>query len=441
MNEDPTQDLLPWRQYICRACGVIYDEALGDPDSGLAPGTRFEDIPDDWACPLCGVTKTDFELFVRREAPALAPASSGSRDIGVVIVGAGAAGWAVAEAIRALDVTKPIALVTACAGDAYNKPELSGAMARGSSAETLRRELGSDIAERLGVGLLSGSFAVGISPAQHQLRTTRGTLRYTHLILAQGARPSLPSTLPADLCWRVNDLEAWSGLQRRLADRPKQVAIVGAGMIGCELAEDIARSGHSVTLLCRDAGPLAGLLPEYASRRLRTCLESLGVRFIGPIEVSAVDRAGDGLSIFTQCGRKIDADELIAATGLVTQSRLARNAGLVFDRGVVVDRLTLRTSAPDIYALGDCISINGSPCRFIEPIAKQADAIAHHLLGKAHQGYDHRSPVIRLKTRSMPLVMYGTPHPDGEWRIVEDDTERLVMEQWQNGELTSRLAA
>ena len=49
-----------WRQFICRACGLIYDEEMGDPDSGLAPGTRFEDIPEDWECPLCGVTKLDF---------------------------------------------------------------------------------------------------------------------------------------------------------------------------------------------------------------------------------------------------------------------------------------------------------------------------------------------------------------------------------------------
>ena len=57
----------PWRQFICRVCGLIYDEELGDPDSGLAPGTRFEDIPDDWECPLCGVTKTDFELLVKQQ--------------------------------------------------------------------------------------------------------------------------------------------------------------------------------------------------------------------------------------------------------------------------------------------------------------------------------------------------------------------------------------
>ncbi|WP_315166542.1 rubredoxin [Metaclostridioides mangenotii] len=48
-------------KYICTACGYIYDPAVGDSDNGVAPGTKFEDIPDDWVCPLCGVPKSDFE--------------------------------------------------------------------------------------------------------------------------------------------------------------------------------------------------------------------------------------------------------------------------------------------------------------------------------------------------------------------------------------------
>ncbi len=54
---------VPFKKYICVVCGYIYDEALGDPDDGIAPGTRFEDIPDTWTCPDCGVTKDDFELL------------------------------------------------------------------------------------------------------------------------------------------------------------------------------------------------------------------------------------------------------------------------------------------------------------------------------------------------------------------------------------------
>ena len=51
------------RKWRCRNCGFIYDEELGLPDEGIAPGTRFEDIPDDWYCPDCGTEKDDFDLM------------------------------------------------------------------------------------------------------------------------------------------------------------------------------------------------------------------------------------------------------------------------------------------------------------------------------------------------------------------------------------------
>ena len=51
------------KKYICTVCEYIYDPAQGDPDSGIEPGTAFEDIPDDWTCPLCGVGKEDFEPY------------------------------------------------------------------------------------------------------------------------------------------------------------------------------------------------------------------------------------------------------------------------------------------------------------------------------------------------------------------------------------------
>ena len=48
-------------KWTCIGCGYVYDEAVGDPDSGIAPGTKFEDLPDDWVCPVCGVSKDQFE--------------------------------------------------------------------------------------------------------------------------------------------------------------------------------------------------------------------------------------------------------------------------------------------------------------------------------------------------------------------------------------------
>ena len=48
-------------KYVCSVCGYVYDEAVGDPDNGIQPGTKWADVPDDWVCPLCGVGKDDFE--------------------------------------------------------------------------------------------------------------------------------------------------------------------------------------------------------------------------------------------------------------------------------------------------------------------------------------------------------------------------------------------
>jgi rubredoxin len=50
-------------KYICTVCGYVYDPEKGDPDGGIAPGTAFEDIPDDWVCPVCGATKEMFEAY------------------------------------------------------------------------------------------------------------------------------------------------------------------------------------------------------------------------------------------------------------------------------------------------------------------------------------------------------------------------------------------
>ena len=54
-----TEDTM--KKYICKVCGYVYDPEVGDPDNGVQPGTAFEDIPDDWVCPLCGGGKEDFE--------------------------------------------------------------------------------------------------------------------------------------------------------------------------------------------------------------------------------------------------------------------------------------------------------------------------------------------------------------------------------------------
>lgn len=410
------QALAPYRQFICHACGWIYDEAEGDADSGLAPGTRFEDIPEDWVCPLCGVTKADFSpyeapsleaLRARAESAAGQGVASGRGTPGVLIVGAGRAGWQMAEALRALDAQLPITLVSACAGDVYDKPLLSVAMARGLPAEALVKERGADAARRLGVRLLADTHAIHINRAQRQLRTTRGTLRYGELILAHGAQAALPAGLPAALCWRINHLGAYQKLRAALGDAPKDVLIIGAGLIGSELANDLALGGHRITLLDVQAAPLARWPEEQAGGPLLAAWQGLPIRFLGCATVNAVVRDAQGrYRVDTACGQQIEADQVIVCSGLQTPPRLARSAGLAWQGGIAVDAATLRTSDPHIHALGDCISVNGQVSRFIEPIARQARTIAAAIAGGEAVPYEHRAAPVRVKTSSQPLTLH-----------------------------------
>lgn len=463
----------PWLKFICHVCGLIYDERVGDADSGLAAGTRWADVPQDWACPICGVGKADFEpcveavvhafesLAPRRALPLNAvgsvPATPAGQtpghrtEGGVVIVGAGRAGWAVAHALREGGWSGPLTMVTACAGDVYDKPQLSVAVARGLDPSNLVRESAATAAARLGLQLRCGTYAVAVDAAARRLRTTRGTLRYQHLVLAQGAEPALPAVLPAALVWRVNDLAAYQRLRAALAPGPQRLAIVGAGLVGCELANDLALAGHQITLLDLQTLPLAAQLPAIASQRLLQAWQNLPIVFKGGVQVSTLARVASGarpLRLDLKDGSCIEVDHVIAATGLRTAGRLAGSAGLAFDAaagGLVVSAETGATSVSGIHALGDCVVVNGQASRYIEPIARQAQAIAAALLKPERPvaGAPQRPPpVLRVKTSALPITITGLTGAGGSWRTdVQTTTELRLTRLGPQGQPVSALVA
>lgn len=373
---------------------------------------------------------------------------------GIVIIGAGLAGWHVIDAIRAKDKDIPITLITADSGDRYHKPMLTMAISQKKSAADLVRATGIDAAEAANIKLLANTQVTDVDTTTQQLQlisalrsdpvyTNYATIGYDKLVLAMGAHPIFPKSLPEDLVWHVNHIERFGQLQKKLATGSQHVAIVGAGMVGTEIAEDLLKAGHQVTLIDLNDAPLSQMLPPKATSRIAQAVNSQGINFLGGYQVSAITRISDGklqvsyeaLASATDSStaepiEPLMVDHVIASTGLTVDDKLPTAAGVDFDRrtGIVVDAPTLRTSTANIYAIGDCMSINGVACRYVAPLRAQAATIADDILGLEHNGYEHKPPMIRLKNKAISVMVTGVPQAVGNWQVKTESEDELVMD-------------
>ena len=400
-------------RYVCDACGYIYDEAKGDPDSGLAPGTRFADIPDDWQCPLCGLTKSDLRLLpdapmVPVSSKVIRPVSSKlSRggDDAIVIIGAGIAGWSVAEAVRKLDQQTPVLLVSACAGIIYPKPALSTALAKGKSADELSDMDAASKAAALNIDVRTETRVLKIDAVKKRITTSKGGIQYGKLVLATGAHQrEIPvAGDAADSVVRVNDLLAYKKLRNRLDEGVRHVTILGAGLIGCEFAEDLSSAGYKVSVIEPGEHALANLLPNDVSQRLKKQLQQKGVDWHLGTTLDQVEHNVDRLRATLSDGSALETDLVLSAAGLQANTQLAEKAGIKVGKGIIADHL-MRTSHEDIYTIGDCAEVDGRIYAYIEPIRRQAETIASQLSGNVVP-FKTLSPLVRVKTPSFPLTI------------------------------------
>src|SRR5690554_965880 len=196
----------------------------------------------------------------------------------LTIIGSGMAGIGLLRALRALDAERPVTLITADSGDDYSKPLLSTGFAKRLPPERLAARSALQVAEQLDAVVRTHTRVEAIDTAARTLMIGRETLPWSELVLATGAAPAAPFPVADALAGRVftiNDLEDYRAFHAALEalGRPGRIAIVGAGLVGCEFANDLLAGGHAVSLVAPEAAPLPRLLPEPLGRALGEAFE------------------------------------------------------------------------------------------------------------------------------------------------------------------------
>lgn len=341
----------------------------------------------------------------------------------IVIVGTGLSGYSLVRELRKLDKTTPVVMVTADDGVNYSKPMLSTGFTKGKEAEGLAQGDTEAMAEQLSVDIRTYSTVTGIDTGARELVLGDERLAYSKLVLAWGAdviRLGLDGD-GLDRVYSINDLLDYRAFRKAL-EGGKRVAIMGAGLIGCEFANDLRNGGYEVDVIAPDAAVMPSLLPEAAANAVQQELQALGVNFHLGTVVQRVDRDGQGVKLALANGDTLAADLVVSAVGLRPRTELARAAGIEAGRGIVVNR-ALETSAPDVYALGDCAEVDGQVLLYVLPLMACARALAKTLTGERTQVSYGAMPVM-IKTPCCPTAVCPPPAgAEGEWDIEQEGSD------------------
>jgi rubredoxin-NAD+ reductase len=353
----------------------------------------------------------------------------------VVIVGTGLAGYNLAREFRKLDGETPLLLVTADDGRSYSKPMLSTGFAKNKDADGLSMAEPGAMAEQLKAEVRTHTRISGIDPGHKRLWIGEEQVPYRDLILAWGAETVRVPVEgdAAELIFPINDLEDYARFRAAAAGK-QRVLILGAGLIGCEFANDMSLGGYQVELVAPCEQVMPTLLHPAAAAAVQVGLEGLGVRFhLGPV-LTRLQRLEQGLEAHLSDGSVIACDLVVSAVGLRPRIDLASAAGLQVNRGVVVDR-QLRTSHDNIFALGDCAEVDGLNLLYVMPLMSCARALAQTLAGNPTAVAYGPMPVT-VKTPACPLVVSPPPHGrEGQWSVEGLGTDLKVLCHDADGQL------
>lgn len=375
----------------------------------------------------------------------------------VIIIGSGMAGYTLARELRKLTTSLPIVMVCQDSGDSYAKPTLSNAYAQNKLADSIANASAAKMAETLNLTLLNFHQVTDINATEQVIvvrslvnEASQTTLAYRDLVLATGAHSRLLPNLAVNhqTIFAVNHLDEYKSFQQRLntlksqKSAPVKVAIIGAGLIGCEFANDLIGQNTdnqtadiTVAVFDKAARPLSQQLPSEAGIMLQDALTQSGVTFYLGTDITSITTnidTSDNATVTISFDKDnqsqtFEADIVLIAIGLVANTDLAASANIAIassqhinptithlprtvQQGIKVDAY-LATSAKHIYAIGDCANVMGSYMPYVMPLMNQAKALAKTLAdpNMAPTKVAYPAMPVAIKTPSLPLVVLPVP--------------------------------
>jgi assimilatory nitrate reductase electron transfer subunit len=337
----------------------------------------------------------------------------------VVVIGYGMAAARLIEKIRRADPDGRCVALTVVGEEnvyAYNRILLASVLTARMKPDAIQLHDKAWAASR-NINVFLGVAVAAVDRRARMVSLTSGErIRYDRLVFATGSSPWIPPT--DGLLTGDGELADGVVAFRTLAEcellkehvRPGTAAVVlGGGVLGLELARALLERTRHVTVVHPMAWIMERQLDQGAGRILATSLERMGIRLrIGRYAVQY--RPGTGLRL--DDASVVHANLVVVSAGARPETAVAAKAGLAVKQGIVVDDC-LRTSDPQIFAIGDCAQHGGTISGFVEPAWEQAAVLGDLLTDERSASRYHGSKVVTsLKVPGVELMTLGDPHVD-----------------------------
>jgi 3-phenylpropionate/trans-cinnamate dioxygenase ferredoxin reductase subunit len=309
----------------------------------------------------------------------------------IVIIGASHAGTHAATLLRQQTQDNEIILLSDEVSVPYQRPPLSKSFLIGQQTEDQFQLKSTTAFEEMNIDLRCNCHVTKIDVNNKLLHTSTGKIHFDKLILATGGKPrtlQIDGIKKSDIHY-LRDLQDAKSLQQRLS-QCKNICLIGGGYIGLETAASLRQLGKQVVVVEAADRILTRGVARQMSSFYQAYHEQQGVNFLIEQHIIKAEKLGGKIHVLTNRGESFNTDLIIAGIGILPNIDLAEQAGLNCDNGIEVNR-DCQTTAPDIYAIGDCANYPNSRYQArmriesVQNATEQARIATNHILGNPYK--------------------------------------------------------